>query len=108
VTCCLTPHSQAELLESAPALRAAAQAAEKAKLEALERQLGLSAPDAEAGPSGSKRLAEVDLEELARKKHRFEDTAFLEESREIKENVKLAVSKGKHIIHSCSIHKCFT
>lgn len=41
---------------------------------------------------GGKRLAEVDLEELARKKHKFDDTQFFEESREIKENVRSAVS----------------
>ncbi|RSH95420.1 hypothetical protein EHS25_000510 [Saitozyma podzolica] len=89
---------QAELLESAPALRAAAKAAEKAKLEALERQLGINAAESastEAGPSsgsGSKRIAEVDLEELAKKKHKFEDSKFLEESREINDNVRSAVS----------------
>jgi hypothetical protein len=97
----LTPPSQAELLESAPALRAAAKAAEKAKLEALERQLGINAAESastEAGPSsgsGSKRIAEVDLEELAKKKHKFEDSKFLEESREINDNVRSAVSAGE-------------
>jgi hypothetical protein len=100
----LTPSSQAELLESAPALRAAAKAAEKAKLEALERQLGINAAESsaststEAGPSsssGSKRIADVDLEELAKKKHKFEDSKFLEESREINDNVRSAVSAGE-------------
>lgn len=80
------------MLESAPALRAQAAAEEKAKLEALERTLGIS--DADAGPSG-KRAAEVDVGELARKKHRFEDTEFLEESREIKDNVRSAVAAGE-------------
>jgi hypothetical protein len=37
----------------------------------------------------------VDVEELARKKHRFEDSRFLEESREINEGVRSAVSAGK-------------
>jgi len=92
---------QAELLESAPAIHAAAKAAEKAKLEALERSLGISAPaplDGEAGPgpstAGNKRLADVDLAELARKKHRFEDSEFLEQSREINDNVRSAVAAG--------------
>ncbi|KAK4684276.1 replication stress response regulator SDE2, partial [Tremellales sp. Uapishka_1] len=89
---------QADLLESAPALAAAATAAQKAKLEALERSLGLSsAAESSASGSGSaasgvKRIADVDVEELARKKHRFEDTAFLEESREINDNVRKAVT----------------
>jgi len=39
-------------------------------------------------------LADVDLEELARKKHRFEDTEYLEQSREIKDNVRSAVTAG--------------
>jgi len=86
---------QAELLESAPAAKVAAQAADRAKLEALERQLGITPPDkGEGSSSGNKRLADVDLEELARKKHRFEDTEYLEQSREIKDNVRSAVTAG--------------
>jgi len=94
---------QADLLESAPALRAAAIAADKARLEALERSLGISSdPSFSASGSGSgsatgtgsKRLAEVDLEELAKKKHKFDDNEFLEQSREINENVRSAVSAG--------------
>ena len=106
--------SQAELLESTPGMRAALVASEKAKLEALERSLGLTGPDdsgpstststsADADASGSttsnvaaanKRLAEVDIEEIARKKHRFDDNKFFEESREIKDNVRSAVAAG--------------
>lgn len=86
---------QAELLESEPALRAQAQAVEKAKLEALERKLGINA--AESSEDGAKRkIEDVDLAELARKKHKFEDNKFLEESREINDNVRSAVSAGKH------------
>ncbi|KAK1922416.1 telomere stability and silencing-domain-containing protein [Papiliotrema laurentii] len=100
---------QAELLESAPQLRAQAVAAEKAKLEALERTLGISNAD-DANPTASssgegsssktasssavKRIAEVDVEEIARKKHRFDDNKFFEESREIKDNVRSAVAAG--------------
>ncbi|ORX38942.1 telomere stability and silencing-domain-containing protein [Kockovaella imperatae] len=106
---------QAELLESLPALRAAAQAADKAKLEALERALGISSdqtsdllslPEDETrgersstgavrAATGSKRIAEVDLEELAMKKHKFDDNEFLEQSREIKDNVRNAVAAGE-------------
>lgn len=93
---------QAELLESEPALRAQAQAAEKAKLEALERKLGINA--AESSEDGSKRkIEDVDLAELARKKHKFEDNKFLEESREINDNVRSAVSAGKY---PPSVFKC--
>ena len=42
----------------------------------------------------SKRLAEIDVGEIARKKHKFEDSKFLEESREINESVRSAVSAG--------------
>ncbi|WWC97728.1 hypothetical protein V866_004613 [Kwoniella sp. B9012] len=88
---------QAELLESAPALRAKLQAEEKSKLEALERKLGISQPDSpeEGEGSGSKRkVDDVNLEELAAKKYKFEDNKFLEESREINESVRNAVSKA--------------
>ncbi|WWD21002.1 hypothetical protein CI109_105483 [Kwoniella shandongensis] len=91
---------QAELLESEPALRAQAQAADKSKLEALERKLGITPADALIGSddngegSSKRRVEDVDLEELARKKHKFEDNKFLEESREINENVRAAVSKA--------------
>lgn len=96
---------QAELLESAPQLRQQAIAAEKARLEAAERSLGLTSADdagastsdsTEAGPSNKlKRIAEVDVAELARKRHRFEDNKFFEESREIKDNVRSAVAAGE-------------
>lgn len=86
---------QAELLESEPALRAQAVAAEKARLEKLERQLGLGPGEGESSNAGSKRLAELDVEELAKKKHKFDDNAYLEQSREINENVRSAVSAGK-------------
>jgi hypothetical protein len=79
-------------------LRAAAQASEKAKLEALERSLGITRPDTAAstsettdGETGKKRQAG----DVARKKHRFEDTGFFEESREINDGVRSAVAAGK-------------
>jgi hypothetical protein len=64
-------------------MQAKAKAEERAKLEALERKLGVSS-------NGD--VGEVDVEELARKKHKFDDNKFLEESREIKDNVRSAVS----------------
>lgn len=77
------------MIESLPALRAKAAAENTAKLEALERKLGVSSGG--SGGDGVKRLAEVDLAELARKKHKFEDDKFIEETREIKDNVRSAV-----------------
>ncbi|KAL7421458.1 hypothetical protein Q5752_004345 [Cryptotrichosporon argae] len=74
---------QAELLESESTLRAQAKAAEAARLEALERALGVS-----AGTS----LADVDVEKVARDRHRFDDHKFIEESREINDGVRSAVS----------------
>ncbi|KAG5645545.1 hypothetical protein DXG03_005820 [Asterophora parasitica] len=97
----------AEYLESEPERLAAKAAAQKAKLEALERKLGI---DGGAGPSrnGKDKDAEIgsgeplpprvapgatDLPDvLAGKKHRFDDTEYLEQSRELTENVKSAVS----------------
>lgn len=83
-----------------PELRAKAAAEEKAKLEALERTLGITSDtgNAEAGPgpSSAKRMAaDVDVEEIARKRHKFDDSKFLEESREINEGVRSAVLAGE-------------
>lgn len=50
-----------------------------------------SASDEKGSGEGSKRIAELDVGELARKKHKFDDNKFIEESREIKENVRNAV-----------------
>lgn len=118
--------SQSELLESIDELRARARAEDKAKLEALERQLGVSSgPSTSAAQqgadedeadvegsaegasgsgsgsgsgasatTGSKRIAEIDVAELAAKRHKFDDNKFLEQSREINESVRSAVSAG--------------
>ncbi|OCF30563.1 hypothetical protein I316_07764 [Kwoniella heveanensis BCC8398] len=100
---------QAELLESEATLRAQTQAANKAKLEALERKLGITPSEASgsglrrspeeqdgdgAVEGGKRRVEDVDLEDLARKKYKFEDNKFLEESREINENIRSAVNKS--------------
>lgn len=52
-------------------------------MEALEKKLGIS--QSNGGPS----------EPLAGKKHRLEDTEYLEQSRELVDNVKSAVTVGK-------------
>lgn len=79
-----SPNRLAEYIESEPARKKAQQEAQKAKLEALERKLGID-PANPAGPS----------EPVAGKKHRLDDTEFLEEHKEIVDNVKSAVAAGK-------------
>jgi hypothetical protein len=103
----ISPHSQAELLESAPAIRAAAIAADKAKLEALERTLGITQPPPSSSsnsPSSSstplpgekrRNADDINLEEIAMKRHKFEDNAYFEESREINDGVRNAVAAGE-------------
>jgi len=66
----------AEYIESEPARKKAEAEVKKAKLEALERKLGIS-KDGESGQS---------------KKRRLDDDEFIEQSKEIVENVKSAVS----------------
>ncbi|KAG6844971.1 hypothetical protein H0H87_002085 [Tephrocybe sp. NHM501043] len=88
----------AEYLESEPERVAAKAAAQKAKLEALERKLGIvpanaSANNSAVGSSEPSRSTGTDLPPvLAGTKHRFDDTEYLEQSRELTENVKNAVS----------------
>ncbi|KAG8911723.1 hypothetical protein FRC01_005555 [Tulasnella sp. 417] len=92
----------AQYLEDEPLRKQAELDAKKAKLEALEKQLGIStqATTAEAGPSnagagpsnaGDKGKGK-EPEKLAGKKHRFEDTEYLEQSEAIVDNVKSAVA----------------
>ncbi|KAF8623699.1 hypothetical protein AX17_007397 [Amanita inopinata Kibby_2008] len=75
----------AEHLESEPQRLAAKAEAQKAKLEALERRLGIE-------PSGPSSSNSTDASAVVGKKHRFDDTEYLEQSREIVDNVKSAVS----------------
>jgi len=80
----------AEYLESEPERLAAKAEAQKAKLEALERKLGIepsSSNSLEVGPGATDTSAG-----LAGKKRRFDDTEYIEQSRELTENVKSAVS----------------
>jgi hypothetical protein len=91
----------AEYLEGEPARKRAAAEAQKAKLEALEKKLGLtpsssSAADEESRASTSKNDGGVP-ESLAGKKHRFDDTEYLEQSREIVDGVKNAVTAGEDL-----------
>ncbi|KAH9178392.1 telomere stability and silencing-domain-containing protein [Lactarius sanguifluus] len=76
----------AEYLEQEPARKKAAAEAQRAKLEALERRLGI---DKDAGPSSG-----GDSSQVIGKKHRFDDTEYLEQSRELVDNVKSAVAAG--------------
>ena len=72
----------AEYIESEPLRKKAQQEAQRAKLEALEKKLGI-APGSSSEP-------------VAGKKHRLEDTEYVEQSRDIVENVKSAVSVGTY------------
>lgn len=83
----------AEYIESEPERKAAKAEAQKAKLEALERKLGI---DPKSG-SGSNTPGSSDPPVLAGKKHRFEDNEYLEQSKELVEGVKSAVSAGTPI-----------
>jgi hypothetical protein len=86
----------AEYLEGEPARKRAAADAQKAKLEALERKLGINASPGEAASSSKAQngTASGDPQPLAGKKHRFDDTEYLEQSREIVDTVKSAVTVG--------------
>jgi len=88
----------AEYLEGEPARKRAAADAQKAKLDALEKKLGIAPStsaatgDEEPRASTSKLNDGVAPEPLAGKKHRFDDTEYLEQSREIVDGVKSAVT----------------
>lgn len=82
----------AAYLESEPERLAAKAEAQRAKLEALERKLGI---EPSSTTSATRDVGEVSLgnpSTLAGKKHRFDDTEYLEQSRELTENVRNAVS----------------
>ncbi|KIY73265.1 hypothetical protein CYLTODRAFT_342602 [Cylindrobasidium torrendii FP15055 ss-10] len=71
----------AEYLESEPERQAAKADAQKAKLQALERKLGIDPKTGAPAP-------------LAGTKHKFEDNEYLEESKELVDSVRSAVSAG--------------
>ena len=77
----------ADYIEHEPARLAAKAEAERVKLETLERKLGIA-----PSTSSSKVDNSVSAEVLSGKKHRFDDTEYLEKSNELKEGVKNAVS----------------
>ncbi|CCL98385.1 uncharacterized protein FIBRA_00380 [Fibroporia radiculosa] len=71
----------ADYIESEPLRKKAQQEAQRAKLEALEKKLGIVDS-----------ASSTDPEPLAGKKHRFDDTEYLEQSRDLVDSVKSAVS----------------
>lgn len=77
----------AEYLEQEPDRVAAKAEAQKAKLEALERKLGID-------PKAASSSKEGDPPVLAGTKHRFDDTEYIEQSRELVDGVKSAVTAG--------------
>lgn len=76
-----------EYLEAEPERLASKAEAQKAKLEALERKLGID-PNAKKGEGSSTGVPEA----LAGKKHRMEDAEYVEQTKELNESVKNAVS----------------
>lgn len=105
----------AELVESSENSSAVHLAANKAKLQALERQLGIDSSSS-AGPSVSKPSIpsgsgtttpvptnargqpsepDADLVKLAQKRKKFDDDAHFETSREINDGVRSAVAAGE-------------
>ena len=83
--CALCAFRLAEYLEQEPARKKAAAEAQRAKLEALERKLGIE------GGAGSSSNGNA---QVAGRKHRFDDTEYLEQSRELVDSVKSAVTAG--------------
>ena len=75
-------------MESEPERAAAKAKAQKEKLEALERKLGIDPKAPKEDSSGG------DPPVLAGKKHRFDDTEYIEQSRELVDGVKSAVTAG--------------
>ena len=80
----------AEYIESEPERKKAAAAAQKERLEKLERKLGIDPATGEAS-TGQKR--------------RLDDTEYIEQSKEIVDSVKSAVSAGMSafFLHSTGV-----
>jgi len=83
----------ATYLEAEPQRKKAAADALKTKLEKLEFQLGISQPSG-SGSGGASSSKEDPPAKLAGNKHRFDDTEYLDQSRDINDNVKSAVAAG--------------
>ncbi|KAF4614107.1 hypothetical protein D9613_007864 [Agrocybe pediades] len=77
----------ADYIEQEPARLAAKAEAQKQKLEQLERKLGI-----DPSSSSKKTSDSPPPDVLAGKKHRFDDTEYLEKSEALKDNVKNAVA----------------
>ncbi|KAF8666710.1 Telomere stability and silencing [Rhizoctonia solani] len=75
----------AAYLETEPERKKAAAEEKRAKLEALEKQLGITPGESSKDGESSARAGQ---------KHRFDDTEYLEQSREITDGVKSAVAAG--------------
>ncbi|CAE6442904.1 unnamed protein product [Rhizoctonia solani] len=75
----------AAYLETEPERKKAAAEEKRAKLEALEKQLGITPGETSKDGESSARAGQ---------KHRFDDTEYLEQSREITDGVKSAVAAG--------------
>jgi hypothetical protein len=75
-----------EYIENEAARKKTEKETQRAKLEALERQLGID-PSTSGGAGSSS--------PTAGKKHRFDDTEYLEQSRDIVDGVKNAVAAGE-------------
>jgi hypothetical protein len=78
----------AQYIDNESERKRAAAEAQKAKLEALERKLGVANGAAAESENG-------EPEVLAGRKHRFDAIDYLEQSKEIVDNVKNAVSAGE-------------
>ena len=79
----------AEYIQHEPDRIAAKAEAEKAKLEALERKLGIE-PSLSSSTKPSDPNSPPDV--LAGKKHRFDDSEYLEKSQDLKDGVRNAVA----------------
>ncbi|KAJ9108980.1 hypothetical protein QFC21_000303 [Naganishia friedmannii] len=100
----------AEYVESKEKSQKAVLEAQKAKLQALEKQLGIDIPSTGGSSIGAAsgsgtasatvasgsglKQADVDVTNIAQKRHRFDDTQYLETSREINDSVRNAVAAG--------------
>ena len=78
----------AEYIQHEPDRIAAKAEAEKAKLEALERKLGIEPFLSSTKPSDPNSPPDV----LAGKKHRFDDSEYLEKSQDLKDGIRNAVA----------------
>ncbi|KAF7305070.1 Sde2-N-Ubi domain-containing protein [Mycena kentingensis (nom. inval.)] len=82
-----------EYLEAEPERVKAKAEAARAKLEALERKLGIEPPKKDGSKeAGSSKSGDPPV--LAGKKHRFDDTEYLEQSQDLVDGVKNAVASA--------------